>query len=285
MRQLTVLLAAACWCISLPAQTSPSGAPKLPGAVAHLYKQTAARPLYLYSLAPEGPAATRPAIVFFFGGGWVSGSTDQFDDQALHCTSRGLVSILVDYRVRNRDHSTPFDSVRDARSAMRWVRGHAAELHIDPQKIVASGGSAGGHLAGATAILTGIDDPADDVSISPAPNALVLFNPVLDTTATGYGAALIGENALQLSLTDHVKAGLPPMILFHGTSDHTVPFANAAEFARRVNAAGGDCKLVPFEGADHGFFNSPRFRKTASEALYQEILRDVDSFLARVGMM
>ena len=133
-------------------------------------------------------------------------------------------------------------------------------------------------MAGATAILQGIDDPADDLNVSPVPNAVVLFNPVLDTTETGYGAALIGKNTLELSLTHHVKRVLPPMILFHGTGDHTVPFANAEEFVKRVKAAGGDCQLVPFEGADHGFFNSPKMRKGNSEAVYQKILADVDHF-------
>jgi acetyl esterase len=258
--------------------TAQSPAPR------HIYKQTSQRPLYLYVLTPADVSSPRPAIVLFFGGGWVSGSTDQFADQARHFADHGLVSILVDYRVKSRDQSTPFDSVRDARSALRWVRGHAAELHVDPQKIVASGGSAGGHVAGATAILDGVDDPADDLRTSPAPNALVLFNPVLDTTETGYGAALIGSHAIELSLTHHVKPGLPPIILFHGTSDHTVPFANAEEFTRRVQAAGGDCRLVPFAGADHGFFNSPTFRKGSSPERYQEILQDVDRFLSRLGM-
>ena len=149
---------------------------------------------------------------------------------------------------------------------------------------MASGSSAGGHVAGATAILSGIDDEADDPSVSPVPNALVLFNPVLDTTETGYGAALIGKDAVQLSLTHHVKAGLPPMILFHGTADHTVPFANAEEFVRRVKEAGGDCRMVPFEGADHGFFNSPSFRKGASEKVYVGTLQNVDEFLTRLKL-
>jgi acetyl esterase/lipase len=270
--------------LGLLGQQSLPVPPKLPGAVRHLYKQTASRPLYLYSLAPTGFDPPRPAIVFFFGGGWVSGTLDQFDDQASHFAGRGLVSILVDYRVKSRDQSTPFDSVRDARSAMRWIRSHAAELRIDPAKIVAAGGSAGGHLAGATAILKGLDDASDDLSVSPVPNALVLFNPVLDTTESGYGAALIGKDTIQLSLTEHVKPGLPPMILLHGTSDHTVPFSNAEEFVRRVKAAGGQCQLVPFKDADHGFFNSPSFRKGASEALYRKGVADVDGFLLNLGL-
>lgn len=275
---LFVLLSAACLA------QSPVAPPKLAGARRDQYKNTSTRPLYLYSLAPAKTGSARTAIVFFFGGGWKGGTTDQFGDQARHLTDRGMVSILVDYRVASRDQSTPFDSVRDARSAMRWVRSHAAELDIDPSKIVASGGSAGGHLAGATAILNGVDDPADNLQVSPAPIALVLFNPVLDTTETGYGASMMGKNAINLSLTHHVKPGLPPMILFHGTADHTVPFANAVEFTRRVKAAGADCRLVPFEGADHGFFNSPAFRKSASATNYAKIMRDVDEFLIRLGL-
>ncbi|HEY3841198.1 MAG TPA: alpha/beta hydrolase fold domain-containing protein, partial [Bryobacteraceae bacterium] len=197
MRPFTFIFLLGAACLA----QSPVAPPKLEGAVPHQYKQTSTRPLYLYSLAPAQSGSARPAIVFFFGGGWKGGSTDQFDDQARHLTDRGMVSILVDYRVEARDRSTPFDSVHDARSAMRWVRTHAAELHIDPSRIVASGGSAGGHLAGATAILDGVDDPADDLRVSPAPAALILFNPVLDTTETGYGAAMIGTHAIDLSLT------------------------------------------------------------------------------------
>lgn len=249
-----------------------------------VYKQTPTRPLNLYVMSPPAPSGkARPVIVFFFGGGWVGGSTEQFLQQAQHFIDRGLVSILVDYRVRSRDQSTPFDSVRDARSALRWVRSHAAELHIDPAKIIASGGSAGGHVAGATAILADINDHADDLKVSPVPNALVLFNPVLDTTETGYGAKLIGKDAIQLSLTHHVKPGLPPIIIFHGTADRTVPFANVTEFARRVKEAGGDCRVVPFEGAQHGFFNSPKFRKTASPEDYGKIIAEVDRFLTGLG--
>jgi acetyl esterase/lipase len=256
--------------------------PKIPGATPHLYKQTATRPLYLYVLRPPASfAGPRPAIIFFFGGGWTGGTTDQFDDQAQHFASRGFITVLADYRIRQRDQSTPFDSVCDARSAMRWLRSHAAELGVDSRKIAASGGSAGGHLAGATAILTDVNEASDDLGVSPAPAALVLFNPVLDTTERGYGAATIGPRAEELSLTHHIRKGLPPILILHGTNDHTVPFQNAIDFAGRVKSVGGDCELVPFEGADHGFFNSPSFRKTASADTYREVLDHVDGFLQK----
>lgn len=266
----------------LIAAAPPPGPPDLEGVVDRVYKQTPQRPVHLYILSPARPSSQpAPAIVFFFGGGWVGGSPNQFTEQARHFADRGFVCILTDYRVKSRDDSTPFDSVRDARSALRWVRRHATELRIDPAKIVASGGSAGGHVAGATAVLDSVNDPSDDLTVSPVPAALVLFNPVLDTTETGYGAKLIGKDAIDLSLTHHVRAGLPPTILFHGTSDHTVPFANAVEFKKRMQQAGNECELVPFEGADHGFFNSPKFRKGASIETYRKIIDDVDRFLAR----
>lgn len=270
---------------ALLAQQKAAVPPKVAGVVAHLYKTTTTRPLYLYELQPPTSyRRPRPAIIFFFGGGWNSGTTDQFADQAQYFAGRGMVALLADYRVRQRDQSTPFDSVSDARSAMRWVRSHAAELHVDPGKIVASGGSAGGHLAGATAILSEVNDPSDDLKVSPVPDAMVLFNPVLDTTENGYGAAFIGPRFKELSLTDHVRPGLPPILLLHGTDDHTVPFQNAVDFTRLVKAGGGRCELVPYEGADHGFFNSPAFRKTPQASQYGDILARVDSFLKANGL-
>jgi len=269
---------------ALLAQGTPAPAPKLAGVTAHVYKQTPTRPLLLYSLKPPATfAGPRPAIVFFFGGGWTGGSTDQFDDQAEYFAARGFVTLLADYRIKQRDQSTPFESVEDARSALRWVRSHAAELHIDARRIVASGGSAGGHVAGATAILAKVNDPADDLTVSPVPAALVLFNPVLDTTEKGYGAKAIGPRAEELSLTSHLKPGLPPTIIFHGTADHTVPFQNPVDFTRLAKANGDDCELVPFEGVGHGFFNSPGFRKTSSPETYRQILQRVDAFFQHHG--
>ena len=94
-----------------------------------------------------------PTMIFFFGGGWTGGSTAQFEDQAKYFASRGLITVLADYRVKNRHNTTPFESVKDAKSAMRYLRIHAKEYGIHPNKIIASGGSAGGHLAAATTML------------------------------------------------------------------------------------------------------------------------------------
>ena len=143
------------------------------------YKQTEAKELALHIFNPEGHQASDqvPAIVFFFGGGWSGGSTGQFYKQSAYLASRGVVAICADYRTKKAGGVTPDGCVSDAKSAMRWVRAHAAELGVDPDRIAAGGGSAGGHLAAAVALVDGFDDAEDDLSVSCRPVALVLFNP------------------------------------------------------------------------------------------------------------
>ena len=81
----------------------------------------------------------------------------------------------------------------DAKSALRYVRAHATELGIDPQRIAAAGGSAGGHLAAFTALVDGLDDPQDDLAVSCKPNALVLFNPVFNNGPDQWGHGRVGD--------------------------------------------------------------------------------------------
>mgnify|MGYP002795224767 FL=1 len=119
--------------------------------------------------------------MFFFGGGWVGGDPSQFELQAEYLATRGIIAFCPDYRTRSRHSTSPFESVMDAKSAMRYLKLHGAELGIDTSKIVASGGSAGGHLAASTAVIKNINESTDNLSISSVPFALVLFNPVLDT--------------------------------------------------------------------------------------------------------
>ena len=117
----------------------------------------------------------RPGIVFFFGGGWENGTIKAFEPQAKYLASRGMVAARADYRVKSRHGVTPKECVDDARSAVRWFRENSAKLGIDPNKIVASGGSAGGHIAACTTLMPELKDE----KVSCKANALLLFNPVL----------------------------------------------------------------------------------------------------------
>ena len=220
-----------------------------------------------------------PAIVFFFGGGWSSGSPDIFFSHCAYFASRGMVAFAPDYRVKTRQKTTPFEAVADAKSAMRWVRSHAAELGIDPDKIAVAGSSAGGHLAAVLAMVPGLDDPADDLKVSTVPNALVLYNPVIDTSPSGYGNARLGDRWQEISPLQHVRPGLPPTITFHGTADKTVPYANAVDFDKAMKAAGNQSKLVTFRGEGHGFAYR-LYNKNANQAA-----RQTDEFLESLGFL
>jgi acetyl esterase len=241
--------------------------------------------VWVFDQAPK-QTAPRPAIVFFFGGGWTGGSPTQFEPQSRHLAERGMIAIVADYRVKTRQDAKPADCVSDAKACVRWVRANAARLGIDPARIAVAGGSAGGHLAASVATLPGLDDAKDDKSVSCLPNALVLFNPGTvmapfpGVDLKGFGAGLdkarFGCEPTEISPIHHVKKGTPPTIIFHGTADTTVPYATVEKFTEVMKAAGNRCELVGYEGQPHGFFN---------KAKYAETLAATDAFLVSLGYL
>jgi acetyl esterase/lipase len=250
------------------------------------YKTANGVELKLHVFEPMGlqPSDRRPAIVFFFGGGWNSGEAKQFYQQARALADQGMVAFSADYRVKSRNQTTPFECVLDGKSAIRWVRQHAAAMGVDPERIAAAGGSAGGHVAASAGLGLGGEEPAENAQISAAPNALILFNPVLDTTEQGYGARNFKPHQqTALSPSHHVRKGLPPTIIFHGTADTTVPFENAERFTRLMTAAGNLCVLVPFEGKGHGFFNGKLSRPSSDGVDYNLTVLGTIEFLTARG--
>ncbi len=278
--------------LSSPLSAAEAYPPKFDGARIETYKTIGAVQLSLHIFEPpasaSGAKTNRPAIVFFFGGGWNAGSPGQFEQQCRHLASRGMVAITADYRVASRHQVKPTACVADAKSAIRWVRANATRLGIDPRRIAAGGGSAGGHLAAAVATLPDFDEPAEDKKISSVPNALVLFNPALvlaemeGLTLEGFGTRVpeerMGTAPKNLSPAHHVKKGAPPTIIFHGKADTTVPYATAEAFTRVMQAAGNRCELVGYEGQPHGFFNHGR-----KGGKYAETLAASDAFLVSLG--
>lgn len=246
------------------------------------YKQTARRALFLHLFTPDAARfpGPRPAIILFHGGGWVEGDALRFYDQARHLAGRGMVAVSADYRLGGTDGTDPRTALSDAISAMRYLRGHAAALNVDPARIVAGGGSAGGQLAAALATSSGFEDPADDPRLSYRPSTLVLFNPVIDNGPGGYGHDLVAEYWQEFSPLHNVRPGHPPTLIMLGTRDALVPVATGRAYCDRVLAAGADCQLALYEGQPHAFFarsRSPRY--------YADTLAAMDAFLSALGYL
>ena len=245
-----------------------------------VYKTVGETELKLHIFYPEDhkPTDQRPAIVFFFGGGWVGGSPSQFYPQSDYLASRGMVAISAEYRVKSRNQTTPIECVKDGKSAIRWVRKHAAEMGIDPNKILAGGGSAGGHVAAATGTLDGFEEEGEDLSISSRPDALVLFNPVYDNGPGGYGHERVKDYWEAISPMHNLDKDTPPTVVFFGTKDKHVPVATAKEYKRRMESFGLRCDLHLYKDQPHGFFNYGR-------GFYEQPLQDMDRFLVSLGYL
>jgi acetyl esterase/lipase len=269
--------------------------PELPGSIIETYKTIGDTQLKLYIYYPEGhkPTDKRPAIVFFFGGGWTNGSPTQFEHHCQHLASRGMVAITADYRVASRQQVKAVSCVADAKSAIRYVRQEASRLGVDPNKIVAGGGSAGGHIAACTGVIRGYDESTEDASISSVPNAMALFNPaVVLAPVEGLGNAnkeridalkdRLGVEPQELSPYHHVAQGAPPTIIFHGKADNTVPYATVERFTKAMTDAGNKCVLVGLEGQAHGFFN---YGRGGNNENYEKTIAALDDFLAGLGYM
>jgi acetyl esterase len=266
--------------------------PMLPGAQVESYKTIGDTKLNLYVYYPQGhkPTDQRAAIVFFFGGGWTNGSPGQFEQHCKHLAARGMVAMTADYRVASRHQVKAVSCVADAKSAIRYVRKEAARLGIDPKRIVAAGGSAGGHIAACTGVLGGFDESSENASVSSVPNALALFNPaVVLAAAEGLTSAnqervaalkeRMGVEPRALSPYHNVRQGAPPTIIFHGKADTTVPYATAEMFAKAMTDAGNTCTLVGYEGQAHGFFNYGR----GGNEHYEKTIAALDEFLVGLG--
>jgi acetyl esterase/lipase len=252
--------------------------PAFEGARVETYRTVGATELKLWIFGESEAATKKPAIVFFFGGGWNGGSPAQFENQARHFATRGMIAITADYRVRSRHGVTVMECVKDAKAAVAWIRENAGRLGIDPERIAASGGSAGGHLAASTGTIGGLG--SDE-----RPNALILFNPAStlapiegwqpDSGLGELGPERLGAAAEAVSPAHHVGPHTPPTLILHGKNDTTVPYASVVAFERAMKKAGRPCKLVGYDGAGHGFFNRGEdYRRTLAEA---------DAFLVELG--
>ena len=255
------------------------------------------------------------AIAFFFGGGWSGGSYTHFNRQALYFSHRGFSTFLFDYRTESKHNVSPVECIKDARSAMRYLKINHNTFNIDPQKIIASGGSAGGHIAAGTGTLNAVNESTDDLSIDPTPFAMVLFNPVFDNGPNGYHgnqakdiieadfkcyctayqipngkwASLFKRSYQQLSPFHNVTTDVPPTLLLFGDSDYLVPVETVKEFEKKMKNLNNICQVAIFNKAIHGFFNGV-FEKVNQKNLTQanyffDTVQAVDDFLVNLKLL
>jgi len=272
-------------------KTTKAYPPTLAGSRVEVYKKIGDVRLqaYIYSPVDHKPGDDRPVAVFFFGGGWRAGTPAQFMEHCKHLASRGMVAIAVDYRVSSRHQTKAVDCVSDAKSAIRWVRENHQRLGVDPKRVLAGGGSAGGHLAACTAVVEKYDETTENLRISSIPNGLALFNPALvlapikganplDAERMAGLPERMGVAPAELSPYHQLRRGLPPTIIFHGQADSTVPFETVKQYSTKARQLGNPCKLIGYPGQEHGFFNHSR----GAKGRYEQTLEALDRFLVSI---
>ncbi len=212
-----------------------------------------------------------PVMVIFHGGSWTGGETNWHWPDGSLWAKRGMIAVSVDYRLRHRDQvKVPHECVKDAKSAIRYLRANAKKLKIDPTRVVAMGDSAGGQLAAATATLTDpqTNDDCFDLSISCVPQAVILTCPWFKTVP-------------EMCPPQNLHKGLPPFITFAGGADHAIPVSEMKEFHQALKAKEIPSELYVGNKGKHGFCNgrnpyNPFFYWSASLA---------DRFLVQHGIL
>jgi acetyl esterase/lipase len=250
-----------------------------------VYKTTDTEELKFYLYKPENwkPTDRRPLMLMFHGGGWAGGNPAQFSNQCRDYAKKGFVAVTASYRLvqgRSSHAEAYFQTVKDAKSAIRYAKTHAKELGVDPAKIIAAGSSAGAHIAICAALLDALNDPSDDLQVDPSPAAVILMCPVVDAgPPPGYQSIYnrLGDRYKEFSPIDNLRKGMPPQLILLGDRDHILSAEHARTYRRKVEALGGRCDVVMFEGAKHGSFYDGKYHTQSVPA--------VTRFLAELNLV
>jgi acetyl esterase len=245
---------------------------------------------FVFPAAAGQDSGAHPAIAFFHGGGWVFGQPQEFFGACERFARQGFTTISFQYRLSlNADGTwpkagvSPIESVKDARSAIRWMRANASALHLDPDRLVVAGQSAGGQLALATALIE-IDESTDDLAVSPEPNALLLYSSNVNTLEP-WVDMLLGDRSASIfaiSPYHHVRKNMPPAIAFRGLEDDQVLPYVVDLFKRRMDEFGNQFEVVSYPGRKH--YLGVGIEKYANY-FDEEIMERTDAFLRQHGFM
>jgi acetyl esterase/lipase len=230
----------------------------------------------IYQAAAASAAARRPAVLLIHGGGWSGGGRKEFRDLARGLARQGMVAIAIDYRLVPGARWP--DPARDVEHAVWWVREHADSLQIDPQRVTAVGGSAGGHLAAWLATTNRVNAKGTPSRV----DRMVSFWGPWDLAAPGLhddaqnmvAALMAGQPPRDASPLLHIDAESAPALLIHGARDELIPPDQSTRACEALRAVRVECELMLLDGEAHGFTSGNTERPA-------EVARRVHAFITR----
>ncbi|WP_345945163.1 alpha/beta hydrolase [Granulicella sp. dw_53] len=241
------------------------------------YTQGKSAPLLANMYVPKG-VSMAPAIIFIHGGGWTAGTRDFSDKVIVPLIEHGYVGMTIDYDL-SPGVRFPI-ALEECKAAVRWLRAHAAEYHVDPDRIAVAGYSAGGELAALVA-LTG-DDPrydgiGDFTTLSSRVKAAILWSSDLDLTTfsekdqsiTAYLGGSCSEHkdlCLQASPQHNLGGKLPPIFIGHGNADEDVPYPQFTNFVAAYKLAHGSITTFTAEQGQHDYVVQPKWFRASMDA-------------------
>jgi len=216
-----------------------------------IYKISGSDTLSAHIYFPEHKQKNRPCILILHGGGWYIGHPLTRTHIPKHFNELGFVAIAVEHRIKGRQDATPLDGLEDAKAAVSWVRGHAEDLGIDPEKVIASGLSSGGTLAALTAVTSDLE--IESTEINSKPNAVIIWSGCVDVTTQGWFQYCLNDQVdnKELSPTHLIDTGIVPFLLFQGDLDKSNHYSTHVDFMKKMNAADNYCELILFENTRH----------------------------------
>ncbi len=237
---------------------------------------------------PRDASGPTPVFMYIHGGGWVGGSKEQSVLRLLPYLEMGWAVVNVQYRLGQISRAPA--AVEDCLCALHWIKTNASEYNLDPDHIVVSGNSAGGHLA----LTTGMVPASAGLDLECRPTADLGVAAIINWYGiTDVGDLLAGKNekaytvkwlgsmpnrldvARRVSPLSYVRAGLPPVLTIHGDADPTVPYQHAVRLHQELAGVGVANELHTVPGGGHGGFNR-------EETL--AIFETIHQFLAKHGL-
>lgn len=277
------------------AQERPGADQAPPGAKALRdleYARPDRKPLLLDLYLPEDADRPLPLVIWIHGGAWLGGSKER--TPALPLLPKGYAVASIDYRL---SQVAKFPAqIEDCKAAVRWLRAHAKEYHLDPDRFGVWGSSAGGHLVallgtsggvkelegdegsreyssrvqavcdwfGPTDFLRMIGMPSQIDRASPdCPEALLIGGPLQQNK----------EKADRANPITYITKDDPPFLIMHGDQDMTVPFNQSELLYDALKKTGVEVTLVTVKGAGHGF-GGPQVQAWVEAFFDRQLKRD-----------